>query len=150
MAWLELSFIDMEVTVDAPVETVFAFLLDVERWPSWASGVRRAFRKSDGPWGTGAQFGFVPDFLPVPMVARVLAYEENRLVEWGVRAPGFSVAHRFAFQPAGEGRCRVVQTESAGGLAALLMRPLRGRIESFDRRMARDLQTAVSRGAGPA
>jgi len=146
MAWLELGFIDMEVEVDAPVEAVFAFFRDVEGWASWASGIRRAFRTSDGPWGEGFRFGFVPDFLPVPMKPRVLRYEENRLIEWGVEAPAFSVTHRFVFQPAGEQRCRIRQTESARGLAALLMRPLRNRIESFDRRLAQDLEEAVRRG----
>ena len=146
MSLLELDFIDMQVELDAPVEEVFAFFLQLERWSSWASGIRRAFRKSDHPWREGFRLGFVPDFLPVPIVTKVIGYEENRLVEWGMRTPAGSVIHRFEFEPMGDGRCRVRQVEAARGLPAILMRPLKGRIESFDRGLAEDLQEAVRKG----
>jgi hypothetical protein len=141
-----LEFVDERVEMDAPVEEVFGFFQQVERWPSWASGIRRAFRKSDGPWGKGFSLGFVPDFLPVPLAVRVLRYEEGRLIEWGVETRLATVLHRFEFEVRGRNRCALHQREEARGLAALLMRPLARKIGAFDRGLARDLQTAVRKG----
>lgn len=145
MGWLQLDFIDSRIEVEGPAEELFDFFLQVERWPSWASGVRRAFRKSNEPWGVGSRFGFVPAFLPLPISTRVLSYRKGRLVEWGVRSRAASVVHRFEFEPAAGGRTAVRQVEFARGVAALLLRPLRRRIHDFDQAMLEDLRKVRER-----
>ncbi len=46
-----------EVEVDAPAETVFAYLEDFTNAAAWDPGVAAAERLDDGPIGVGSQFG---------------------------------------------------------------------------------------------
>ena len=142
MALLRLDFIDYSTDIDAPVEEVFAFFKDVEKWPSWTTAVKKSQRKSAGEWGVGFKLSFVPDFAPMPLNVKLTAYEEGRLVEWGIRSPVATLVHRFDFEPLDAGRCRVRHTEFAEGLLAILTRPMLGKIEQFDRQLADDFKAA--------
>ncbi len=146
MGLFQLDFIDCRTEMEAPVEDVFSFFQQVERWSTWAAGIKRAFRKSDGPWGTGFRFVFVPALFPMPLAVEVTGYEEGRLIEWGIRSSVATVIHRFEFEPMGEDRCSVRQTEFAQGVTAVLMRPMRQKIKDFDQRLATDLQDAIRKG----
>ena len=145
MALLRLEFIHESTEIEAPVEEVFTFFKDLEKWTSWATGIKKANRKPGGDWGVGFRFSFVPLFLPVPLDVKVLDYEEGRLIAWGLRTPVATMVHRFDFEPMDAGRCRVRQQEVAEGLLAILTRPLRGKIEHFDRLLAEDLKAAFKK-----
>jgi uncharacterized protein YndB with AHSA1/START domain len=142
MALLRLDFIDYTTDIDAPVEEVFRFFKDLEKWPSWTKAIKRAYRKSEDDWRVGFKLGFEADLLPMPLEVKVIDFEEGRLVAWGMRNPVATIVHRFDFEPLGEGKCRVRHTEYAEGLLAILMRPMRNKIEQFDRLIADDLQAA--------
>ena len=145
MGWFRLDFTDDTVDIGVRVNEAFGFFKQLENWPSWTKCIRRVSRKSEGDWRVGFRFVFVPDFLPVPLDTKVLEYEENRTIGWGLRTPVAAILHRFSFEPAGEGRCRVHQVEFAEGLLALLARPLQNRIATFDRQLILDFQAAVQR-----
>ena len=145
MALLRLDFIDYSTEIDAPVEEVFTFFKDLENWTSWATGIKKAYRKPGGDWGVGFKLGFVPVFLPFPLEVKVLDFEEERLVAWGLRTPMATMIHRFDFEPLDEGRCRVRHTEYAEGLLAILTRPMRAKIKHFDRLLADDLQAVFKK-----
>ncbi len=140
MALLRLEFIRESTEIDAPVQEVFTFFKDLEKWTSWASGIKKARRKPGADWGVGFKFSFVPFFLPVPLDVKVLEFEEGRRIAWGMQTPVATMVHRFEFEPLGEARCLVRQEEYAEGLLAILTRPLRGKVEDFDRLLAADLQ----------
>ena len=142
MGLWRLEFIDYSTEIDAPAEEVFAFFKNLERWSSWTSSVKSASAKSGGAWGAGFKIGFVPEFLPFPLVARIISYEEGRLIEWGIRTSAATLVHRFEFESLGTNRCRVRHHEYATGLLALLTRPMKGKIERFDRKLADDLRAA--------
>ena len=145
MALIRVDFIDYTTEIDAPVEEVFRFFKDLEKWPSWTTAIKKAYRKSEGDWGVGFKLGFEADLLPIPMEVKVIDFEEGRLVAWGMRSPVATIVHRFDFEPLDEGRCRVRHTEWAEGLLAILMWPMRGKIKDFDRLIADDLQTAFGK-----
>jgi uncharacterized protein YndB with AHSA1/START domain len=145
MALFRLDFIDYSTEIDAPVEEVFAFFKDVEKWPSWTTAIKEAGRKSDGDWGAGFKLSFKPDFAPASLDVKILDFEEGRLVAWGLRTPVGKLIHQFDFEPLDEGRCRVRHTEYAEGLFAILTRPMRGKIEQFDRQVADDFQAAFQK-----
>ena len=126
-------------TVDAPVEDVFALLVDVDHWTDWSSGVHRA-RLTKGPLRLGAGLMFVPKFLPVPVTAKVIGFEPNRLVSWGVRTPLATLVHSFALEPIDETHTMVRHSEFAENLLALAMLPLKDKIRDFDEGLSRDLQ----------
>ena len=142
MALLRLDFIDYSTEIDASVEEVFTIFKDVDKWTSWATGIKKAYRKPGRDWGVGFKLAFVPNFLPIPLDVKILDFEEGRLIAWGLRTPVATMVHRFDFEPLDAGRCRVRHREYAEGLLAILSRPLRGKIEDFDRLLADDLQAA--------
>jgi len=142
MGLLRLDFIDYTTEIEASVDEVFSFFKEIESWPTWTAAIKRAYRKPGGAWGVGTKVGFVPDFMPLPVEAKVLGYEEGRLVEWGIRSAAATIIHRFEFQPVADDRCRVRHLEYAEGLFAILVRPMKGKIEAFDRKLADDLKAA--------
>ena len=144
MNLLTLEFIDCTSEINAPVADVFSFFKEIEKWSSWASGIKRAYRKSESDWGVGFKLGFVPDFAPVPIETRITDYVEGERIEWGMRTPVGKIVHRFEFQPLDEKRCRVRQTEIADGVFAIITRPLKGKIGRFDRSLAHDLEAAFN------
>jgi len=146
MKRLRLDFIDYTTEIEAPCDEVFAFFTDIERWPSWASGIKHASRIVPGTeWGVGFKIEFAPRFLPVPIRTKVLTYTKGRVIEWGLRTPIASLVHRFDFEPLGKGRCRVRHTECAQGLLAITARPMKKRIGEFDMRLAEDLKAAFKK-----
>jgi hypothetical protein len=138
-AMARIDFIDATDDIDATAEDVFALLLDVDRWPTWATGVSRAWRRPRGPFRVGVRIGFVPRFLPVPIDVPVLEFEQDRRLVWGVRTPFFEMVHGFTIEPLPGGRCRVRHREHAEGLLALLTRPMAQWIRRFDRGLSDDL-----------
>ena len=126
-------------TVDAPVEDVFALVVDVDHWTDWTSGVVRS-RLLRGPLRLGAGLSFVPKFFPVPITAKVIGFEPNRLVSWGVRTPLATLVHSFSFEALDEGHTLVRHSEFAENLLALATYPLRDKIRAFDEGLSRDLQ----------
>ncbi len=145
MGLLRLVFIDYSTEIAAPVDEVFSFFKEVEKWPTWTSAIKRAYRKSEGEWGVGFGLGFVPSFMPLPVEVKLVDYRENRLVEWGMRSPVATIVHRFDFEPLGKDRCTVRQAEFAEGLFAITARPMKGMIEKFDRRLADDFQAVFEK-----
>lgn len=142
MGLLRLDFIDYTTEIEASAEEVFSCFKNIEKWPSWTTAVKRAYRKPGNTWAVGNKVGFVPFFMPFPVEAKVIGYEEGRLVEWGIRSAVATIVHRFEFEPVAEDRCRVRHQEYAEGLLAILSQPMKGTIEKFDRKLADDLKAA--------
>ncbi len=140
MTLLRLDLIDYATEIDAPAEEVFSFFKEVEKWPSWTTVMKRACCKSTGEWRTGFRIAFVPQFLPIPVEVPLVTYEEGKVIAWGMNSPIATIIHRFDFEPIDAKRCRVIHTEYAEGISAILCRLMKSRIEEFDRKFADDLQ----------
>jgi carbon monoxide dehydrogenase subunit G len=54
---------EIVITIDRPVDAVFAFLQDFNRIPEWNPGVIEARRTSDGPFGVGSTVVYLGKFL---------------------------------------------------------------------------------------
>jgi len=135
------EFTDFTNDIDASVEDVFAFFGQIEKWPSWTSAIRKAKPVSDGPWRIGYRFSMNAAFAPfIPLSITIFEYEEHKRIGWGVKFPGLQVIHRFEFERLGPSRIRVRNTEFADGFLAILMTPLGGMIDRFDRQWANDLE----------
>ena len=82
------------IIVNRPIEEVFAYVTDIERFPEWTSFVRRAEKTSDGPVGLattlrtdlqflGRQFTseqVITEFVPNRVFAGKSMLESQRLV----------------------------------------------------------------------
>jgi hypothetical protein len=148
MGRFRIDFFDATDEIDATAEQVFALLLDVARWPTWATGVTRGWQRPPGPLQVGARIGFVPRFLRVPLEAPVIDFEQDRRLAWGIRAPFAEMVHGLTIEPLPGGRCRVRHHEHADGLLGLVTRPLAQQIRRFDRNFSDDLSIHFATRAG--
>lgn len=72
--------IEYSVTVQRPIEEVFAYVCNVENWPRWISGTSEAKQTSPGPIQVGTTFTQLSNFLGrrFEINATVTEYEPNR------------------------------------------------------------------------
>jgi len=125
MALLRLEFINYATEIKAPVEEVFNFFKEVEKWPSWASGIKRAYCKSTGQWQEGFRLVMVPHFLPLTMELPLVSYEEGKTIAWGFTSSMATIVHAINFEPVDSSSCRVIHSEFAEGIFAITFRPLK-------------------------
>ncbi|WP_405598847.1 SRPBCC family protein [Streptomyces sp. NBC_01410] len=100
-----------EITIAAPVETVWQLHTDVAAWPTWNSGIDLA--ALDGELKVGASFRWLTHGLDI--TSTVTDMEPGRFVAWGGPAAGIDGVHRWTFEPYGDCRTRVVTEESWAG-----------------------------------
>lgn len=115
------------VIVNRPVEEVFAYATDIERFPEWSALVRRAEKLSDGPTGLGTSLRTDVQFLGRQFTSEqvVTEYVPNRLFAGKSISGPIPMTITTAFEPSAGGT-RVTQTidgESRGffGLADPLL-----------------------------
>lgn len=93
--------VEKTISVDAPVEQVFAYWRDLENLPRWMSHVREVRALGDGRyhWRVDGPAG-----VPVEWESEMLNVEENREMTWHTVGDA-QVGHvgRIRFEPEGEG-----------------------------------------------
>ncbi|KTG10195.1 hypothetical protein AUR64_11450 [Haloprofundus marisrubri] len=111
--------ISTSIDIDAPADVVYRVLTDFERYSEWNPHTRISGRAEEGTRlrvSPGPEAGRTPTFRP-----RVLRADENRELRWlghlYVRGL-FDGEHRFLVEDRGDGRSRLVQSESFDGLLA--------------------------------
>jgi len=115
--------------IDAPAETVWAVLTELDQFAAWNPFIRDAH----GTTSVGGKVRVrVRPSLGVPLTFRatVLGCETNRELHWlgHVVAPWLaSGEHWFTIEPIGEGRVRFAQRERFSGLLPWLGRRLLAR-----------------------
>ena len=142
MPLFRLDIINYVTEIEAPVEKVFNFFKEVEKWPSWASGIKRAYCKSTGQWQEGFRLVMAPSQMPINMELPLVTYKEGQTIAWGFISPVATIVHRFDFEPVNSNRCRVCHSEFAEGIFALTFRLMKKQIAEFDRQFADDLKAA--------
>ncbi len=147
MALFRIDFIDYTTEIDAPVEEVFAFFKEVDKWPSWTTCFKKVCCKSTGDWRIGFRISFVTNFLPVPTESPLVAYKENRTIAWGKQSKLSTIIHSFDFKAIDDERCSVRHAEFAEGLLGIILRPLKKQAARFVRQFADDLQAAFKKRA---
>ncbi|MBV9278984.1 MAG: SRPBCC family protein [Chloroflexi bacterium] len=141
------------VTIDRPIDEVFAYLSDVERRPEWVSSVLNTKQTSDGPIGLGATFS-----------QEGKTFGKHVEVTWEITAyePPHTIQQRMQYGPArmvmtatleatnGGTTVTFVQEGETGGLLRL-NDPLVAR--SLKKQLAADLatlKTLIESGVAPA
>ena len=114
------------ITIDRPVEEVFAYVTDTSNDPAWHTDILEARKTSAGPIGIGTTWRL--RFKPVMGVSEgdteVVAFEPNRkTVQQGVVGP-MQPTLTYLFEPAGGGTrfTRRVEIRVSGMMR--LMEPL--------------------------
>jgi uncharacterized membrane protein len=125
--------IEHELTIDAPVETVWALTLDVERWPSLTPTITSVERLDDGPLAIGSRARLRQPGQR-PTVWTVTELEPGRRFAWAARVFGVRMTGAHGLTPAGAG-CRNHLSLQLEGRGAGVLGRLAGR------RLARAIAT---------
>jgi uncharacterized protein YndB with AHSA1/START domain len=79
--------VEETAAVAAPVEAVWAALVDVERWPTWTRSMRRVRRLDEGPLAVGSRVRIKQPRL-VPVVWTVTELDPGRSFTWEAESAG--------------------------------------------------------------
>ena len=112
------------LTIPAPVDTVWALTIDVERWPQVMPTVTRVDRPDDGPLSVGSSARLEQPGLR-PAVWTVKTFEPGRRFAWTSRLLGASIVGRHDIEPVPDG-VRNTLTLELGGLRGRLIGTLFG------------------------
>jgi len=125
-------------------------MVDVERWPVWASQFKRLERLDAGPLAAGSRVKVKPKGMP-GSVWQVTEYEEGHSFTWASSlAPGIRVAAGHEVTANGNGTNAEFWLEAGGPLGRLLGPLLRRTVFSRNTRSATEglkshLETAWGR-----
>lgn len=137
---LQRYYTDMVTEVPASARQAFRFFCQVDDWSSWSEAIRYA--RLFGGWEKGsllvfaAKIGRLP---PAPLPVRILDFQQDRELTWGLEIPGGCIKHRFTFIPTAEDHCRIHHEEWSEGVVTLLAWPAAGLIRQFNEAFARQL-----------
>jgi uncharacterized membrane protein len=110
------------IDVEAPVEQVWEVLLDVERWPEWATTVTSVRRLDDGPLAVRSRVRVEQPRIP-PTEYVVTELEPRRSFTWAATAPGVRTTARHMLEDLGTGGTRVtLAVEQAGPVGVVMGR----------------------------
>jgi hypothetical protein len=97
---------NLQISTDIRAESksVWATLVDVERWPEWTRSVDRVERLDDGEFGIGSRARIRQPRIPVA-IWKVTEFESGRSFTWVSEAFGIRSVGTHVVEPRGEGRC---------------------------------------------
>ncbi len=102
---------ELSVTIDRPVEDVWAFMQDYSRYPEWTPGLAEARPMSDGPMDVGGELMFTGKFLgrSYENQAECTAFERNSRWVTRTKSGPFYIEYDTRFEPV-DGGTRVTTT----------------------------------------
>lgn len=108
------------IFIEAPPDTIWGALVDIEAWPGWARQMKRLERLDSGPLAFGSRVRVTPKGMP-GSVWEVIEYEERRSYTWtSVVAPGVRLTGGHVVDPDPGGVMATFWLGSSGRLAAIL------------------------------
>jgi uncharacterized membrane protein len=108
------------IQIDAPRADVWAVMMDIEAWPTWASQFERLERLDPVPLAKGSRVRVRPKSLPAA-TWEVTEYEEGRSFTWAsTLGPGVRLTGGHVVTPDGDSTRAEFWLEAAGGLGRRL------------------------------
>jgi len=96
-----LKTFSIDVDIDAPPDTVWAVMSDVERWHEWTASITSVRRLDHGPLVVGSKAHVrQPKLRPAEFV--VTDVVPKREFTWVTRSPGIGATARHAVTPIGD------------------------------------------------
>ena len=115
------------ITINRPVEEVFAYVGNLQNGPQWQSGLLEVRRKTAGTPGVGTQFTSVRKFMGQKMESGIefTAYEPNKKIAFKSISGSSPFEQTFLFESTAEGTRLTtrleLQTSGLMGLAEPLI-----------------------------
>ncbi|WP_329090178.1 MULTISPECIES: SRPBCC family protein [unclassified Streptosporangium] len=101
----------LDITVDAPIDRVWALHTDIAAWPTWQHEITAA--NIDEPLTAGATFHWSTFGLDIASTVRLI--DPPHRILWGGPAHGITGIHQWTFETVGSGGTRVLTEESWDG-----------------------------------
>ena len=114
---------NLQISTDIRAESksVWATLVDVERWPEWTRSVDRVERLDDGEFGIGSRARIRQPRIPVA-IWKVTEFESGRSFTWVSEAFGIRSVGTHLVEPRGERTVSLILTIVQTGWLARLVR----------------------------
>jgi hypothetical protein len=114
---------NLQIATDIRAESksVWATLVDVERWPEWTRSVERVERLDDGEFGIGSRARIRQPRIPVA-IWKVTEFEPGKSFTWVSEAFGIRSVGTHLVEPRGEGTVSLILTIVQTGWLARLVR----------------------------
>ncbi|HJZ75861.1 MAG TPA: SRPBCC family protein [Vicinamibacterales bacterium] len=109
----------IDVDIDAPPDTVWAVMSDVERWHEWTASITSVTRLDQGSLVVGSRAHVrQPRLRPADFVVTELV--PSREFTWVTRSPGIGATARHAVAPIASGTRATLSVRFEGMLAGLV------------------------------
>jgi len=118
---------ELIITINRPVEEVFAYVSDFQNGPKWQKGLVESRRITEGAEGIGTQYTGVRNFMGrrVESVIQFTTYEPNKKIAFKSISGSSPVEQSFLFESTAEGTRLTtrleLQTSGLMGLAEPLI-----------------------------
>jgi len=113
--------LQVSAEIRAETKSVWATLVDVERWPEWTRSVDRVERLDHGAFGIGSRARIRQPRIPVA-VWKVTEFESGRSFTWVSEAFGIRSVGTHLLEPRSEGTVSLTLTLAQTGWLARLVR----------------------------
>jgi len=110
------------ITINRPVEEVFAYVSDLQNGPQWQNGLLEVRRTSQGPLGIGTQYTSVRKFMGRKLESGIefVTYEPNKKIAFKSISGTSPFEQSFIFESTVEGTRLTTRLElQTGGLMGL-------------------------------
>jgi uncharacterized membrane protein len=115
-----MASVSSSITINQPVDKVFAYVISVENHTAWQAGILEAKVTPDGPIGVGSTYHYTTQVMGRRMETQmqVSAFEQNK--KWSVKTVGVprSVETVYLFDLSGNATKLTISMELAGGYPA--------------------------------
>ena len=93
------------ITINRPVEEVFAYVSDAQNGPRWQSELVEARRLTDGSLGVGTQYAGVRKFMgrKVESIMEYITYEPNKKIVFKSISGSSPFVQTYLFESSGAG-----------------------------------------------
>jgi uncharacterized protein YndB with AHSA1/START domain len=118
------------VDIRAPVERVFAVMLDVERWSEWTASIRGIERLDSGPFAVGSRVRIRQPRVRTA-IWTVTGLQPPHSFTWTTKSLGVSATGVHSVWPAPAGSCAELRLAFEGPLAGLIARVGRRLVEHY-------------------
>jgi uncharacterized protein YndB with AHSA1/START domain len=135
------STMERSITINRPVEEVFAFVTDVANFAKWNKQAGQSEQSSEGPVGLGTKYRGSYDFMGRTMqwVSEITEFEPNQKAVQTIRMGPTEMIMGWFLQPVAGGTKFTIRTEGPTGGLAKLAGPL------MDRTMEKDAEDDLAR-----
>lgn len=124
-----------EMVIAAPLDTVWALVSELERWPDWQPDVK--WIKLEGPLAPGSVFRWNSSGLNFTSTLQEVL--PKRRIGWTGKTLGLNAVHNWTFEPIDDTHTRVTTEESIAGILSGIIKLLSANF------MAESLESALQK-----